>query len=62
MKFERHDWPPDTKIGSVFRQHPLKSSLPSIVATRSRHARLRADLRLSLTAGSKGGSPRTTFR
>ena len=35
MKFERHDRPPDTKIGSVFRQHPLKSSLPSIVATRS---------------------------
>jgi D-amino-acid dehydrogenase len=43
MKFERHDRPPDTKIGSVFRQHPLKSSLPSIVATRSRAVRTSKD-------------------
>jgi hypothetical protein len=31
---------PDTKIGSGLRRHPLKSSLPSIVATRPPAARL----------------------
>jgi hypothetical protein len=39
MKLERHDPLPTSKIGSLLRRHSLKSTLPTLHATRSQRQR-----------------------